>query len=166
MLEIPMVIKSLGVATTTGTITNVTAFLILTFTKNPILSIMWIQTFGNIIAYFAQSYIYGFKRVIGGMILRWALVTCISMFLSIKLFQYINNLERVKKWKSELTGLKLDVLNYTLLLSSIMIVYFIWEFKMRKKYIFVYREADASNTIDLVILLVAGSLVAIDQYYT
>jgi hypothetical protein len=88
------------------------------------------------------------------------------MFLSIKLFQYINNLERVKKWKSELTGLKLDVLNYTLLLSSIMIVYFIWEFKMRKKYIFVYREADASKTIDLVILLVAGSLVAIDQYYT
>ena len=166
MKEIPMVFKSLVVATTTGTITNVTAFLILTFTKNPILSIMWIETFGNIIAYFAQSYIHGFSRVIGGMVLRWALVTCISMFLSIKLFQYITNLERVKKWKTELTGLKLDALNYALLLSSIMTVYFIWEFNMRKKYIFVYREADASKIMDIVILLVAGSLVAIDRHYT
>ena len=165
-MEIPLVIKSLGGATLTGTITQVTAYFILWLTKNPLLTILWIEVFGNIIAYIAQSYIHGFKRIVGGMILRWAIELCLSLFLGVKTFQYLDNLKKIKELKKGLTGWKLDMLNYIVITIAVMVVYFAWSFVMRRDYIFIYRNEGGSNMNDIVILLISAGVIGLDQYLT
>lgn len=165
-MEIPLVIKSLGGATLTGTITQVTAYFILWYTKNPLITILWIEVFGNVISYIVQSYIHGYKRVVGGMILRWGIELSLSLFLGVKTFQYIDNLKKIKELKKSLKGWKLDILNYSLITTAVMIVYFAWSFVMRRDYIFIYRNEGDSNINDIVLLLMSALIIALDQYLT
>ena len=165
-MEIPLIIKSLGGATFTGTTTQVTAYFILWYTQNPLITILWIEVFGNVFAYIVQSYIHGFKRVVGGMILRWAIELCLSLFLCVKIYQYLDNLKKVKELKKDLKGWRLDMLNYTVITIAVMVVYFAWSFVMRRDYIFVYRNEGDSNTRDIVILLISAAVIGLDQYLT
>lgn len=165
-MELPLVIKSLGGATLTGTITQVTAYFILWYTKNPLITILWIEIFGNVISYIAQSYIHGFKRIVGGMILRWSIELCLSLFIGLKTYQYLDNLKKIKELKKDLTGWKLDTLNYLIVTIAVMIVYFVWDFVMRRDYIFIYRNEGDSNINDIVLLLISATVIALDQYLT
>ena len=58
------------------------------------------------------------------------------------------------------------MLNYTLITTAVMIVYFAWSFVMRRDYIFIYRNEGDSNTKDIVILLISAAVIGLDQYLT
>ena len=85
MLEIPLSFKSFGAASATGLITEITRFIIIAVTKNPLYGILWGQIFGNIISYLVQSIVFG-KGFILETIIRWALVVSISLFINIKMY--------------------------------------------------------------------------------
>ena len=147
----PLIVKSFGISSITGLITQISGYLILYLSKNPLLSILWIQIFGNILAYFAQSYVFGFKKFILSVALRWAIVVCTSLFMCVKTFKYLDSLEKIKEWKRELTGWKLDILNFAVLTFSIMIV-------------FKSNNLEKNNIYDIGLILICGLLVMIDRY--
>ena len=162
-MGLPLILKAFGVATATGTITQVSGYIILHLTKNPILSLLWIEIFGNILAYIAQSYIFGFKNFMLSMALRWAITVCISLFLCVKAYHYLSSLEKVKQIKKELSGWKLDIFKYSLLTLSVIIVFLVWDYNMRRDYIF---QSNPKNTVyDLLLIGITMGLVAIDRYF-
>lgn len=162
-MGIPFIFKSFGLATLTGTTTQVSGYLILQLSKNPILSLLWIEIFGNILAYIVQSYIFGFKNFMLSMAVRWAITVCISLFLCVKAYHYLISLEKVKEIKKELTGWKLDLFNYSLLTLSVITVFLVWDYNMRRDYIF---QPNPQNTVyDLLLIGITMGLVAIDRYF-
>ncbi len=163
-MGLPLILKSFGVATVTGSITQSTGFLILYLTKNPLLSILWIEIFGNILAYVAQSYMFGFKKFILSMVLRWCIVVCISLFMCVKTFHYLDSLEKIKEWKKELKDWKLDILNFSVLTLSVVIVFLFWDYSMRRDYIFKSENAEKNTWYDLLLIGITCVLVGIDRY--
>ncbi len=161
----PIIIKSFLTSSITGTITQTSGFGILKLTQNPLLSILWIEIFGNILAYIAQSYVFGFKKIMLSTILRWAIVVCISLFMCVKSFSYLNNLKKVKELKKKFTGLKLDILNFAVLTLSVVVVFLVWDYSMRRDYIFKTTNSDKNTPYDLLLIGITIIIVAIDRYF-
>ena len=168
MLEIPLAFKSFGAASVTGLITEITRFIILAVTKNPLYGILWGQIFGNIISYLVQSIVFG-KGFILETIIRWALVVSISLFINVKMYNYIINIPQIKKFHTKLKGLWLTLFDYLLITSSVLIIFMIWDYPMRKSYIFAVnnKNTDAIVTIqEAIILMISILIFIIDQTLT
>lgn len=168
MLEIPLAFKSFGAASVTGLITEITRFIILAVTKNPLYGILWGQIFGNIISYLVQSIIFG-RGFILETLIRWALVVSISLFINVKMYNYIINIPQIKKFHTKLKGLWLTLFDYLLITSSVLIIFMIWDYPMRKSYIFAVNNQNVNSIITIqeaIILLISISIFIIDQNIT
>jgi heme/copper-type cytochrome/quinol oxidase subunit 2 len=164
-MSTPIIIKSFLTSSITGTITQTSGFVMLKLSQNPLLSILWMQIFGNTLAYLAQSYVFGFKKIMLSTILRWAIVVCISLFMCVKSFSYVNNLKKVKEFKKKYTGLKLDLLNFITLALSIFVVFIVWDYSMRRDYIFKTTNPEKNTPYDLLLIGITIIIVAIDRYF-
>ncbi len=164
-MGLPIIIKSFLTSTVTGTITQTSGFGVLKLTQNPLLSILWIEIFGNILAYLAQSYVFGFKKIMLSTILRWAIVVCISLFMCVKIFSYLDNLKKIKELKKKYTGFKLDLLNFSILTLSVVVVFLVWDYSMRRDYIFQITNSDRNTPYDLLLIGITMMIVAIDRYF-
>jgi hypothetical protein len=168
MLEIPLAFKSFGAASVTGLITEITRFIILAVTKNPLYGILWGQIFGNIISYLFQSIIFG-RGFILETVIRWALVVSISLFINVKMYNYIINIPQIKKLHTKLKGLWLTLFDYVLITGTVLIIFAIWDYPMRKSYIFAVnnKNTDAIVTIqEAIILMISILIFIIDQTLT
>jgi hypothetical protein len=164
MSSLNLILKTLGASILTSVISQGTGFLVLNITKNPIYSILWIQIFGNIIAYFGQSYAFGFNEIIHGMVIRWCIVVAYSLIINIKIFNYLDNLKIVKKIRKNFKGIYLDLYNFMILTLSIIAVFLVWNFPMRKFYIFIDRESHQNNLFDLLLIIILANIFVIDKY--
>lgn len=168
MLEIPLAFKSFGAASVTGLITEITRFIILAVTKNPLYGILWGQIFGNIISYLVQSIIFG-RGFILETLIRWALVVSISLFINVKMYNYIINIPQINKLHKKLKGLWLTLFNYVLITGTVLIIFAIWDYPMRKSYIFATnnKNTDVIITIqEAIILMISILIFIIDQTLT
>lgn len=168
MLEIPLAFKSFGGASVTGLITEITRFIILAVTKNPLYGILWGQIFGNIISYLVQSIIFG-RGFILETLIRWILVISISLFINVKMYNYIINIPQINKLHKKLKGLWLTLFDYVLITGTVLIIFAIWDYPMRKSYIFAAnnKNTDAIITIqDAIILMISILIFIIDQTLT
>ncbi len=168
MLEIPLSFKSFGAASATGLITEITRFIIIAVTKNPLYGILWGQIFGNIISYLVQSIVFG-KGFILETIIRWALVVSISLFINIKMYNYIMNIPQIKRLHRKLKGIWLTLFDYLLITGTVLIIFTIWDYPMRKSYIFAVnnKNTDAIVTIqEAIILMISILIFIIDQTIT
>lgn len=167
MIEIPLSFKSFGAASVTGLITQIAVIIVLAVTKNPIYGILWEQIFGNILAYLVQSIVFG-RGFILETIIRWALVVSISLFVNVKMYQYIINIPQIKKFHAKLKGFWLTLFDYALITSAVVIIFTIWDYPMRKSYIFaVNNNTNVVVTIQEAIILMLSILIfIIDQNIT
>jgi hypothetical protein len=168
MLEIPLAFKSFGAASVTGLITEITRFIILAVTKNPLYGILWGQIFGNIISYLVQSIIFG-RGFILETLIRWVLVISISLFINVKMYNYIINIPQINKLHKKLKGLWLTLFDYVLITGTVLIIFVIWDYPMRKSYIFATnnKNIDVIVTIqDAIILMISILIFIIDQTLT
>ncbi len=167
-MEIPLSFKSFGASSATGLITEITRFIIIALTKNPLYGILWGQVFGNVISYLVQSIIFG-KGFILETLIRWALVVSISLFINVKLYNYLINIPQIKKLHKKLKGFGLALLDYLLIIGAVLIIFVIWDYPMRKSYIFAAnnKTTDAIITIqEAIILLISILIFIIDQNIT
>ncbi len=159
-----LIFKTFIASILSSIISQGTGFIVLTITKNPIYSILWIQIFGNIIAYFGQSYAFGFNEIIHGMVIRWCIVVAFSLIINIKMFNYLDNLKIVKKFRKHFKGIYLDLYNFLILTLSIIFVFLLWNFPMRKYYVFIERESHQNNLFDLFLIILLANIFVIDKY--
>ncbi len=164
MSSTELVLKTFLASFITSGISQGTGFIVLNLTKNPIYSILWIQIFGNIIAYFGQSYAFGFSEIISGMVMRWCIVVAYSLIINIKVFNYLDNLKIVKKIRKQFKGIYLDLYNFLILTISIIVVFLVWNFPMRKYYVFIDRESHQNNLFDLLLIIILANIFVIDKY--
>jgi hypothetical protein len=168
MLEIPLTFKSFGAASVTGLITEITRFIIIAVTKNPLYGILWGQIFGNIISYLVQSIVFGQGFILETLI-RWSLVVSISLFINVKIYNYIINIPQIKKLHTKLKGLWLTLFDYLLITGSVLIIFMIWDYPMRKSYIFNVNNKNTDTIITIqeaIILLISILIFIIDQNIT
>jgi hypothetical protein len=168
MLEIPLSFKSFGAASATGLITEITRFIIIAVTKNPLYGILWGQIFGNILSYLVQSIIFG-RGFILETLIRWSLVVSISLFINIKMYNYIINIPQIKRLHTKLKGLWLTLFDYTLITGTVLIIFAIWDYPMRKSYIFALNEKNTNTIVTIqeaIILLISILIFIIDQTLT
>lgn len=165
MTQISLTIKLLLAAFIAAVINESTAFMVLHITNEPIYSILWLNLFGALIGYITNSYVYGIYTIVWGMFLRWIITTCLTLFLSVKLYKYLNTLEKVKEWRSKFTGLKLTAFNYSIILITTWIIFGLWIYVMTKNYVFVYRQGKTINNIDIALLILMIFIVGMDQYF-
>lgn len=164
MSSFDLILKTFSASLLTSSISQGTGFLVLNLTKNPMYSILWMQIFGNIIAYFGQSYAFGFSEIIHGMVVRWCIVVAYSLIINIKIYNYIDNFKIVKKYRSHFKGIYLDLYNFLILTLSIIIVFIIWNFPMRKYYVFIDRESHHNNLFDLLLIIILSNIFIVDKY--
>ncbi len=158
--------KLLVAAFVAGIINQTSTFIVLYLTKQPIYGMLWLNLFGSIIGYITNSYVYGIHHIVWEMFLRWTIITCLTLFLTIKLYKYIEDIEIIKKWKKELSGFNLTIFNYLLILATTWVIFIVWIYVMTTDYVFVYRKGKIINYIDILILCTTILIVGIDQYLT
>ena len=163
MSSFDLVLKTFGASIFTSLISQVTGFIVLNLTKSPIYSILWMQIFGNIIAYFGQSYAFGFNEIIHGMVMRWCIVVAYSLIINIKIYNYLDNLKIVKKFRKYFKGIYLDLYNFLILTISIIVVFIVWNFPMRKYYVFIDRESHQNDLFDLLLIIILANIYIIDK---
>jgi hypothetical protein len=164
MSSTDLVLKTFLASLLTSGISQITGFMVLSITKNPIYSILWIQIFGNFIAYFGQSYAFGFSEIINGMVIRWCIVVAYSLIINIKVFNYLDNLKMVKKLRQYFKGVYLDLYNFLILTISIIVVFLVWNFPMRKYYVFIDRESHQNDVFDLLLIIILANIFVVDKY--
>jgi hypothetical protein len=168
MLEIPLAFKSFGAASVTGLITEITRFIILAVTKNPLYGILWGQIFGNIISYLVQSIIFG-RGFILETLIRWVLVISISLFINVKMYNYIINIPQINKLHKKLKGLWLTLFDYVLITGTVLIIFVIWDYPMRKSYIFAVNNNNTNVVVTIqeaIVLLISILIFIFDQKIT
>ncbi len=167
-LEIPLSFKSFGAASVTGLITEITRFIILAVTKNPLYGILWGQIFGNILSYLVQSIVFGRGFVLETLI-RWSLVVSISLFVNVKIYNYIINIPQLKKLHDKLEGIWLALFNYILIVGAVLIIFIIWDYPMRKSYIFAVNNNNTNVVVTIqeaIVLLISILIFIFDQNIT
>ena len=149
-------LESLKLSLLTGFISQITGFIALYITNSPMFSLIWIQIFGNIIAYFGQSYAFGFNELRSEVIIRWCISVAFSLIINIKIYNYIIDIKKLKDIRKHIdenySNLWLQLYDFTIITISIMIVFFICLYPFRKYYIFVNRSQIANYNIDLIVL--------------
>lgn len=149
-------LKSLKLAFLTGGISQLTGFLALYITKSPIFSLIWIQIFGNIISYFGQSYAFGFHEIRSEIIIRWCISVAFSLILNIKIYNYIANIKKIKDIRKYIVkkknNLLLQLYDFAIITLSIIIVFIICLYPLRKYYIFINRTQAENHNLDLMLL--------------
>jgi hypothetical protein len=167
-LEIPLSFKSFGAASVTGLITEITRFIILAVTKNPLYGILWGQIFGNILSYLVQSIVFG-RGFVLETVIRWALVVSISLFVNVKIYNYIINIPQLKKLHDKLEGIWLTLFNYILIVGAVLIIFIIWDYPMRKSYIFAVNNNNTNVVVTIqeaIVLLISILIFIFDQNIT
>ena len=168
MIKIPLAFKSFGASSVTGLITEITRFIILAVTKNPLYGILWGQIFGNMLSYLVQSIVFG-RGFILETVIRWALVVSISLFINVKMYNYIINIPQIKNFHKQLKGLWLTLFDYLLITGTVLIIFVIWDYPMRKAYIFATNNKNTNVVVTMqeaIILLISISIFIIDQNLT
>ena len=163
-LQLPFILKA-GIASLgSGTITQSTGFIFLYFTKDPIKTLLYILVVGNILGFFTQSFIHGFKPkyIKLDFVIKWLLVASFSLFLNFKIFNYLSNEEHINKFKNQYKDLRLDIINYSLILITIGIVFLIWNYNMRKRFVFIENN---NPYLNLLILILISSVIAINKTF-
>ena len=149
-------LESLKLAFLTGGISQITGFIALYLTKSPIFSLIWIQIFGNIISYFGQSYVFGFHEIRSEIIIRWCIAVAFSLILNIKIYNYIVNRQKIKNIRKYIEDkdnyLLLHLYDFAIITLSIIIVFIICLYPLRKYYIFVNRNQIENHNLDLILL--------------
>lgn len=166
MVRLSLSIRLLLAAIISGIINGTTSFIVLYVTNDPILSILWLNIFGAIVGFITNSYVYHIDHIIWIVFLRWIIITCLLLFLTVKLYKFLDSLEKVKELRKDLTGIKLNLLNYSLILGTTWIIFVLWVYGMTKNYVFINLESKAINTIDVVLLCITACIVGFDQYIT
>ncbi len=119
-------------------------------------SLIWIQIFGNIISYFGQRYAFGFNENSSEIIIRWCISVAFSLILNIKIYNYLVDIERIKSIRkyieSNYNNLWLSLYDFAIITLSIVIVFIICLYPLRKYYIFVKRSQIENHNIDLILL--------------
>jgi len=160
MLSLGM--KSFLVSMVTGTTSQVATISTLYLTKNKIAALFVLKICGSLLAYSAQSYVFGVKGgVFGPVLLRWIVGVTMTLFLSYKMVVYVGNLEKVKKTSDRLEGNYKFIFDYASIMFPVLVGFLIWEFPMRKFYIF--NDNVNTNGYALLILSVVATFVAYDQ---
>ena len=156
-------LKSLLVSTATGTTSQVATILTLYLTNNPVLGLLVMQVFGTLLAYTAQSYVFGFNggTFFNTVLLRWLIVNCLTLFVSYKLMVYIKNMKKVKELSGELEGTKKIIFDYLTIVGAVIVNFLLWELPMRKYYIF--NENTNTNMYGCLILSIVSLVVFYDQ---
>lgn len=130
-------VKSFLVSSITGSISQAATIGTLFITKNKILALFVLQVLGTLLAYSAQSYIFGFSGgFFGPVLLRWMICVTVTLFLSYKFVIYIENLEKVQRISNKLKGIKKIIFDYLSIMMGVFLTFILWELPMRKLYIF------------------------------
>ncbi len=161
--------ESLKLALLTGGISQITGFIALYLTKSPIFSLIWIQLFGNIISYMGQSYAFGFHEIRSEIIIRWCISVAISLILNIKIYNYLINQKKIQETKEFITknysNLVQHLYDFVIITLSIMIVFIICLYPLRRYYIFVNRTQTENHNLDLILLFGLYIYFYFDQIY-
>ena len=162
-MQLPFILKA-GIASFgSGTITQSSGFVFLYFTKDPIMTLLYILIVGNILGFFTQGYIHGYgpKSIILDFVIKWLLVASFGIFLNYKIFNYLSNEKHISEFKNKYKDVRLDIINYSLILTTIGIVFLIWNYHMRKRYVFVEYN---NPYLNLLILIIISSVITIDRF--
>lgn len=148
--------ESMKLAVLTCGIAQITGFIALYLTKSPLFSLIWIQIFGNIISYFGQSYAFGFTEIRSEIIIRWCISVAISLILNIKIYNYLVSIKKIKEIRKYVTDnythLWEQIYDYFIITLSIMIVFILCLYPLRKYYIFIKRNRIENHNLDLLLL--------------
>jgi hypothetical protein len=148
--------KSMKLALMTGGISQITGFIALYATKSPIFSLIWIQLFGNIISYMGQSYAFGFREIRSEILIRWCISVAFSLILNIKIYNTLVDIKKLKDIRKYIddhySDLVTQLYDFAIITLSIMIVFIICLYPLRKYYIFVNRNQTENHNIDLILL--------------
>ena len=154
--------KSFLVSTLTGGTSQLATITTLYLTKNKIMALLVLQVFGTLLAYCAQAYVFGIKGgLFGPVFLRWMLTATMTLFLSYKMVIYIGNLEKVKEFSGKFKGRKKIIFDYLSIMVAVLVTFFMWEFPMRK--LFIFDDSINTNMYALLIMSVVVGFVVYDQ---
>jgi hypothetical protein len=157
--------KSFVVSLLTGSISQLLTILTLYVSNSKIMALLVFEVVGTVIAYTAQNFVFmGGRNFFSVLLLKWLVSSTMLLFLSYKLLVYLTNMKKIKTFSEELKGKKKVVFDYSIIIISATIVYFLMDLQMRKHYIF--NESDNGNANGLLILGITGALVAYDRLNT
>lgn len=161
--------ESMKLALLTGGISQITGFIALYLTKSPIFSLIWIQLFGNVISYMGQSYVFGFKEIRSEILIRWCISVAFSLILNIKIYNALVGLKKLKDIRKYIdehsSQLVVQLYDFFIIALSIMIVFIICLYPLRKYYIFVNRTQAENHNLDLMLLFGLYIYFYFDQIY-
>ena len=162
-MQLPFILKTGFASFGSGTITQSTGFVFLYFTKDPIMTLLYILVVGNILGFFTQKFIHGFgiKNVRLDFVIKWLLVASFSLFLNFKIFNYLSNEEHINEFKNKYKDVRLDIINYSLILITIGIVFLIWNYHMRKRFVFIENN---NPYLNLLVLTLISSVIMVDRF--
>ena len=130
--------KSLGVAGITASITEIVKIILIKVTNNPQTTIIIGSSFGYVIAYIAQRYVFGGGHFFGISFLKYFAVAAVAIQLSSLLLKQFQKNEKIRKIidNPNNSDFRKKAYQYLLINSSILIIFLCVDFPMRKNFIF------------------------------
>jgi hypothetical protein len=120
------------------------------------------QVIGTVIAYTAQNFVFmGGRNFFSVLLLKWLVSSTMLLFISYKILIYLADLKKIKELSNELKDKKKMVFDYSIIIMSTVIVYFLMDLPMRKHFIF--NESANANGYSLLILGVTTAMVVYDR---
>jgi len=137
-MVLPLYAKSLGVASITATITELVKIGLLKGTNNPQITIIIGSTFGYMIAYVAQRYVFHGGRFFGISFLKYFAVAAVAIQLSSLLLKQLQKNEKIRSIidSPDNSNFRKKTYQYLLINLSILIIFLCVDYPMRKNFIF------------------------------
>jgi len=131
--------KSFFASVITGTITEIVKLSLLNITNDPNKTIIYGSIFGYTIAYIAQYYVFNSGRFIGISLLKYLAVSSVNIQLYRLLLNKILNYPYIKKILDDknLSNNRRKIYQYILINITIISIFILIEFPLRKYFIFV-----------------------------
>ena len=139
-----LIFKSLGLSAITGSMTESLKIFLLYINVSTENTMIIALIFSYIIAYIAQRYVFCGGRIFGISLLKYCAVVSISVQLTKKLLNYLQNNKTIKSYIEDKTisNTRLKIYNYLLINASILIIFFAIDYPLRKSFIFMKKEND------------------------
>lgn len=139
-----LLVKSFGVSLITGTITEIVKVILVNISddlkSNLIISLIFAYT----IAYIGQRFVFGGGRFFGISLLKYIAIAVVSIQLSKLVLDKYQKLKFVNKLFSdpEITSFKKKLFNYLIMNAAILTIFVLFDYPMRKYFIFEKRHTD------------------------
>ena len=139
-----LIFKSLGLSAITGSITEMSKIFMLYINISTENTMLISLIFSYILAYIAQRYVFCGGRFFGISLLKYCAVVSISVQITKKLLNYLQNNKTIKSYIEDknISETRQKIYSYLLINISILTIFFMIDYPLRKSFVFMKKEND------------------------